>query len=413
MMNKKLMKKYAELIVEKGINAQKGRKYFVDCPCEQYEFAALVCKMLYKKGASHVEILYNDTNVNRYAYRYSKRKDLVNFPCYEVNMYQTFAEEHYGRIILKSPNPDENVGLNAEKISYVQQEKSRVFSPFRKTYMDNETEWCIACVPNKKWAKKVFPMLSTVKAYKALWEAILKACSVDENQDAIERWNQHDANLKRRADFMNRQEFVSFHYTSENGTDFEVGLVEDYLFEGGSSKTPEGIVFHANMPSEEIFSMPHNQKAEGVLYATKPLLFNGFLVRNFGFRFHEGKVMEIFAEKEEDKKALEKLINTDENSCRLGEIALVPFSSPINKTGILFYNTLFDENASCHFALGQSYRTNMKNSARYSKEELFQKGGNFSSIHVDFMVGDKTTRIVGKTKSGKEIVLMEKGEFTF
>ncbi len=412
-MNKKRIKNYASLIVNKGINVQKGKCYFIDTPCEQYEFASLVAKMLYQKGAKYVEILYHDTNVYRASMKYGKKKDLLDFPSYQIAMQKEFQDKHYGRIVLKSPNPEENKGLKLEKITSIQQVKSKTFSPFRKTYMENETEWCIACVPNKLWAKKVFPHLTTKKAYEALWDAILKASGVNEDNDPLKTMDEHDHFIKSRADFLNSHEFVSFHYTSKNGTDFTVGVVDNYLFEGGSSKNKDGFSFHANIPSEEIFSMPHNQKAEGVLYATKPLLVNGFLIQNFGFRFHEGKVIEVLAQKEEDKKALEQLIQTDENACRLGEIALVPYSSPINQTGLLFYNTLFDENASCHFALGQSYKTNMKNSESLSEDELFALGGNYSSIHVDFMVGDNTTKIVGTTKDGKEFVIMVNGEFTF
>lgn len=412
-MNKKRLKKYAQLIVEKGINVQKKRKYYIDAPCEQYEFASYVAKLLYQKGASYVEIIYNDTNVKKASLKYGKEEDLLSFPDYEIDMYKTFQEQRYGRIILKSPNPNENEGLDINKITRVQKQRSKVFSPFRKTYMENETEWCIACVPNAIWAKKVFPNLTTKKAIEALWDAILNACYVKEDNNPLKDWDEHDSFLKRRAAYLDEKEFVSLHYTSDNGTDFEVGLVNNYLFEGGSSSTKENVKFHANMPSMEIFSMPHNQKAEGVLYATKPLLINGFLINSFGFRFHEGKVIEVLCDNKEDKKVLEDLINTDENTCRLGEVALVSYSSPINQMGILFYNTLFDENASCHFALGQSYKTNMKNSSSLSEEELYALGGNHSHIHVDFMVSDNTTKIVGTTKKGEQIVLMDKGEFTF
>ena len=412
-MNKKRLKNYARLIVEKGINVTPGKKYYIDAPCEQYEFVALVASMLYKKGAAHVEIIYQDTNVHRASLKYSKVEDLKNFPPYEVEMFDTFQKERYGRIILKSPNPNENEGLDIKKITNVQKQRSMIFSPFRKTYMENETEWCIACVPNKKWAKKVFPSLSPKKAYEALWEAILNATYVQDDNNAIATWEEHDIALKRRASYLNEKDFVSLHYTSFNGTDFTVGLVNNYLFEGGSSLNKEGVRFHANMPSEEIFSMPHNQKAEGVLYATKPLFVNGFLINSFGFRFHEGKVIEVLTNNKEDQKVLEELISTDENASRLGEVALVSYSSPINQMGILFYNTLFDENASCHFALGQSYKTNMKDSALLSQDELYALGGNHSHIHVDFMVSDNTTKIVGTTRSGEEITLMENGEFTF
>lgn len=409
-MNKRRLKEYVLLIVNKGINVQKGRKYLVTCPVEQHAFAALVVEELYKCGASHVHLDYSDATA-RSAYKYLNDKDLSYFPSYKKSMYKTFLKEQRGRIVLSSPRPSLVDGLDIEKITKASQTISKKMNFFSTPYGESKLEWCIACVPNADWAKKVFPNLSSSKAIEALWDAILNTVSVKGDKTSVDTWNIHNSNLKTRADKLNALNLKSLHFKSSNGTDLTIGLVNDYIFEGGTSFTPEGVEFDANMPTEEIFTMPHKDKINGTVYSTKPLFVYGVVIENFGFVFKNGHITEIICENEEHKKVLQKLISVDSGASSLGEVALVPNSSPINKTGILFFNTLYDENASCHIALGDCYKTNMKNSESYSDEEMSKRGANSSLIHIDFMIGDETTEVIGLNQNDEEILILKDGEF--
>lgn len=409
-MKKETLKEYAKLIVHKGINVQKGEKYLLDCPVEQYIFANLIVEELYKSGASNVYINYIDSSI-RSEYKYLSKNDLLYFPPYKINMYKTFLKEARGRIVLSSPKPSLMKDIDIELITKINKRNSKKMDFFYTPYGDNKLKWCIAAVPNKDWAKKVFPNLSPSKAIDSLWNAIFNSVSVKGDKTSLITWSKHNNNLKKRAEILNNMNLISLHFTSSNGTDLNIGLVDDYIFEGGTSFTPEGIEFDANMPTEEIFTMPHKEKINGTVYSTKPLFIYGEIIENFGLVFKDGNVSEILCDNKKHKQILKSLISADKGASSLGEVALVPYSSPINKTGILFFNTLFDENASCHIALGDSYKTNMKNSELYTEEEMKQKGSNTSIIHVDFMIGNESTKVEGLTKDNKTIIIMDNGEF--
>lgn len=406
----KRLKEYAYLIAHKGINVQKGRKYILDCPVEQHKFALLLIEELYKSGASHVQVNYQDSS-SKYAYTYCDIKDLSYFPRYKTSMYKTFLKEKRGRIVLTSPRPSIMDGLDINKITKVSQKSSRKYDFFSSVYGENKLEWCIAAVPNIDWAKKVFPNETPSKALEMLWDAILNTLCVKGDNTSIDRWIKHNHDNKVRAEKLNNLNLKSLHFTSDNGTDLEIGLVKDYIFEGGTSFTPDNVEFDANMPTEEIFTMPHNKKINGIVYSTKPLFIMGKIIENFGFKFKDGKIYEVLCENKEHKDILEFVIKSDEGASSLGEVALVANSSPINQTGILFFNTLFDENASCHIALGDSYITNLKNNEKYTKEELKELGSNNSIIHIDFMIGCSTTKVVGTTYDDNKITILENGEF--
>ena len=241
--------------------------------------------------------------------------------------------------------------------------------------------------------------------------AYLELLCVKGDNTSIDRWIKHNHDNKVRAEKLNNLNLKSLHFTSDNGTDLEIGLVKNYIFEGGTSFTPDNVEFDANMPTEEIFTMPHNKKINGVVYSTKPLFIMGKIIENFGFKFKDGKIYEVLCENKEDKDILEFVIKSDEGASSLGEVALVANSSPINQTGILFFNTLFDENASCHIALGDSYITNLKDNEKYTKDELKELGSNNSIIHIDFMIGCSTTKVVGTTYDDNKITILENGEF--
>lgn len=276
--------------------------------------------------------------------------------------------------------------------------------------MENEYQWTIVAAPSSKWAKKVFPGETKAKAMEKLWEAILYTARVDD--DPILAWQKHNENLQKHCDYLNSLGLVSLHYKSSNGTDFTVGMIDNALFMGGGETTATSkIYFNPNMPTEECFITPKKSVAEGIVYATKPLSYRGELIENFSIRFHEGKAIEVHAEKGEE--LLKQMIAMDENAAYLGECALVPFDSPISNSNILFFNTLFDENASCHLALGRGFSNCIRDYNQYSKEDFDKMGVNDSMIHVDFMIGNADLEITGTTKDGKEIAIFHQGNWAF
>ena len=284
-----------------------------------------------------------------------------------------------------------------------------------KPYLDrieNRDQWCIAAVPGVAWAKKVFPNESRSRAVEKLWQSILQTSRVEENGDPIAAWEEHNRDLAARCAYLNSLGLAELEYKSSNGTDFRVGLHEDALFMGGAEKAlGSGIVFNPNIPSEEVFTSPRRGKAEGIVYASKPLSWRGELIENFSIRFENGKAVEVHAEKNED--LLRKMISMDEGAAYLGECALVPYDSPIRESGILFYNTLFDENAACHLALGHGFTNVLKDYDQYTTEECYARGINDSQIHVDFMIGTKDLSIAGITRDGKRIPVFRDGNWAF
>jgi aminopeptidase len=276
--------------------------------------------------------------------------------------------------------------------------------------MDNRFQWSIIALPGKKWAKKVFPKLSEEKALAAMWKAILKATRVD-GKDPIKEWDEHNAFLQDRSKKLDALNIDYLHYTSQNGTDFKVWMIPDARWLGGGATTLSKVFYNPNMPTEEVFITPWAGKAEGLVVATKPLSYRGELIEDFSVTFKDGKVVKVKAKK--NQKLLEQMIAMDEGASKIGEIALVPFASPIQQSGILYYNTLFDENASCHLALGRAYTDSIRNFNQYSKEELVKKGCNVSMIHVDFMMGSKDLSIDAFTRDGKKVAIFKKGNWAF
>ena len=277
--------------------------------------------------------------------------------------------------------------------------------------MEGKYQWCIAAVPGAAWAKKVFPHLSKHQAVEALWEAILATCRASEGMDAVAEWEAHNRELKARCAYLNALGIETLEYHASNGTDFTVGMIPEGRFAGGSEDTIGGATFHPNMPTEEVFISPMRGVAEGIVYASKPLSWQGELIENFSVRFHEGKAVEVHAEKGEE--LLKKMISMDEGASFLGECALVPWSSPINQTGLLFYNTLFDENACCHLALGMGFIDTIEGYENRTLEEMHAMGVNDSMIHVDFMIGTEDLSVVAHCRDGKTVKVFEKGTWAF
>lgn len=312
-------------------------------------------------------------------------------------------------IYIESDDPDGLKGIDQTKVSKASQAKYPIIKPYHDK-MDNKYQWCIAAVPGEAWAKKVFPGERTSKAVEKLWNAILYTSRAD-GDDPVKAWEEHNADLKTRFEYLNSLGIESLHYTASNGTDFTVGLIPDALFMGGSEFTLGGTEFNPNIPSEEVFTSPMKGKAEGVVHATRPLSYRGELIENFSVRFENGKAVEVHAEKGEE--LLKQMISMDENAAYLGECALVPFDSPIRNSEITFFNTLFDENACCHLAFGRGFENCIKDFDKYTLEECREKGINDSLIHVDFMIGSEDLNITAHTRGGNDVAIFKDGNWAF
>ena len=409
-MKKTELRSYARLIARMGINVQKNQEVIINAELDQPEFVAMVVEECYRAGAGRVRVEWSYQPLTKITFRYAKLKTLEKVEDWEIEKIKHRVEVLPAMIYLMSEDPDGLVGINQEKYMKAAQRRSRVIKPFRDQ-MDNKYQWCIAAVPGKAWAKKLFPKERASVAMEKLWQAILSCARAF--GDGEQNWKDHNKSLAEKCAYLNSLGLDKLCYKSKNGTDLTVGLIPDAEFLGGCEKLlgKDDVVYNPNIPSEEIFVSPMKGRADGVVYSTKPLAFQGNLIENFSFRFENGKVVEVHAEKNEE--LLKKLVTMDEGAAYLGECALVPYSSPINKTGILFYNTLFDENAVCHLAIGRGFTNCIKDYDKYSNEECHAKGINDSLIHEDFMIGSEDLDITGVTADGKEYPIFRNGEWAF
>ncbi len=408
-MKKTVMQKYAKLIARKGINVKKGQEVIVSASLDQPEFVKMVVEECYRAGASKVTVEWSFQPITKLHYRYRSLKTLSTFEKWEIEKLEHKCETLPATIFIESDDPDGLKGIDQTKVSKASQAKYPIIKPYHDK-MDNKYQWCIAAVPGEAWAKKVFPGERTSKAVEKLWNAILYTSRAD-GDDPVKAWEEHNADLKTRFEYLNSLGIESLHYTASNGTDFTVGLIPDALFMGGSELTLDGREFNPNIPSEEVFTSPMKGNAEGIVYATRPLSYRGELIENFSVRFEGGKAVEVHAEKGED--LLKQMISMDENAAYLGECALVPFDSPIRNSEITFYNTLFDENACCHLAFGRGFENCIKDFDKYTLEECRQKGINDSLIHVDFMIGSEDLNITAHTRGGKDVAIFKNGNWAF
>lgn len=405
-MKKSILKNYAKLIVRTGANVQKGQEVLIFASVNDAYFVNYLVEEAYKAKAKLVTVEWSSQEVTKATYKYATAKTLSEFPEWKEKKLAHHVETLPARIYIESSDPDGLNGIDQGKMLTVQ----RAIGPINMKYreqMDNKYQWVIAGIPGEKWAKKIFPELSTKQAMDALWDAILKVTRV--NGDPLENWKNHNANLAEKSQKLNDLRIKTLKYTSQNGTDFSVGLDETACFVAGGSDTLNGVYYNPNMPTEECFTSPNKQTANGVVMATKPLSVRGVLVDKFGFRFENGKAVEVLCENESHKDVLEKLISTDEGASLLGEVALVPFDSPINQTGLLFYNTLYDENACCHLAIGRAFDECIRNYQNLTEDEIKAIGLNKSMIHVDFMIGSEDLSIVATTYDGREVQIFKDG----
>lgn len=406
-MEQSRLKKYAALIVKCGLNVQKGQEVIIRCGLDQPDFVTLVVEECYKCGAERVKVEWSYMPVTKLNYDYRSIESLSEVTEVEKAEWQRKVDKLSCLLWLDSDDPDGLNGTDSGKISKANMARYPIIKPYRDS-LENRYQWCIAAVPGKEWAKKIYPDISWEDGVEKLWNDILYCSRVSE--DPLKEWEVHNKNLANRCKFLNDYKFERLEYKSGNGTDFSVGLNPIGVFMAGGELTlGSKIYFNPNIPSEEVFTTPLRGKAEGKVVATKPLSYQGKLIENFWFRFENGKVVELHADRNQD--LLEKMVAMDEGAAYLGECALIAYDSPINNTGILFYNTLFDENASCHLALGRGFNNCIENFEKYSVEEFGKLGVNDSMIHVDFMIGSKDMSIVGVTKDGKRVQIFKDGNW--
>ena len=407
-MKKARLRAYAKLIVKCGVNVQKGQEVTIYADLDQPEFVKMVVEEAYRLKAKKVTVEWSYQPLEKLHVRHQSVTTLGT-----VTEWQKAKQEHLcqvlpARIHLISEDPDGLRGINMDKLSKARQMSFPILKPYRDR-RENREQWCIAAVPGAAWARKVFPGMRTSMAMEKLWEAILDTSRVTD--DPIAAWDAHNADLKARCDYLNGLNLRSLHYTADNGTDLTVGLISEGAWRGGGDTSLEGICFNPNIPTEECFISPKRGQAEGIVYSTKPLSYRGQLIEDFSIRFREGRAVEVKAKKGED--LLKTLISMDEGAAYLGECALVPQKSPICESGILFYNTLFDENAACHLALGMGFADTIDNFQEKTLEQCRELGVNDSMIHEDFMIGCDTMNIDGIRADGSSVPIFRNGNWAF
>lgn len=403
----KILQKYAELIVRTGANVQPGQVVQLMVSVEQHAFAAMVMEECYKAGAKKVNIDWTYDMQSRLNYLYADEEVLSRvLPWEEAKMKQT-VEDLPCRIYIVSEDPEAMNGIDPQKLSAVMQSRATVLKPYRYA-IEGRHQWTIAAYPSVRWARKCFPDLSDEEAVERLWDAVLKTVRVEEDNDPVAAWKAHTDFIEKKADWLNAQGFASLRYRSENGTDFTVDLIPGASWEGaGSTNSVNGVFYIPNMPTEEIFTTPIAGRCEGTLVAVKPLSWNSQIIDGFSITFENGRAVSCKAR--EGQALLEKMLHMDEGACMLGEVALVPKESPVNQCGFLFYETLFDENACCHCALGMGFKEVLPGGDEMTMEKAKEQGINDSIIHVDFMVGADDLSIDGVRPDGSVVPVFRGG----
>lgn len=407
-MKKTMLKKYARAIVRIGANVQKGQSVRLDIETANDELAKYIVAECYSAGASKVRVNFSMGEITKLSYKKQSLKTLSKVSDWVEMRAKEEVDECIVRIIILSDDPDIMKGMDLGKIQKAQQAVGNVLKKYRDA-LEGKQQWVIAAAPSEAWAKKVFPGERTSVAVEKLWRAILATARIKEDTDPIDEWNVHNAGFKAKCDWLNSQGFEKLEYKSKKGTDLTVGLIPEAEFQGGGETTQAGIYFNPNMPTEEIFTSPNFRVCDGTVYSAMPLVNNGNVIDDFSITFKDGRAVSWTAKQGLD--ALEKIITMDEGSHYLGEVAIVPMSSPIRKTGILFYETLFDENASCHLALGRGFPNVIRGYESMTLDELHALGVNDSLTHVDFMIGDETLSITGVKANGERVEFFRDGEW--
>ena len=413
-MKKTVLREYARLLVKSGIAVKKGDIVIINAGLDQPEFVKTVVEECYRAKAARVLVEWSYQPLTKLNVNNMSVKDLGTVEAFEEEKLKYRLEKNPAMLYLASDDPDGLKGINQKKMAQAMMAKQKVVKPYRDQ-MDNKYKWCIAAVPGEAWAKKIFPGERASVAIEKLWNAILFTSRVIDKDgnllDAVAEWDKHNDSFKKRCDILNEAGLVELRYKAANGTDLKVGLLENGNFMGGGEHTLGGEYFNPNIPTEEVFATPKAGVAEGIVYSSMPLSWRGEIIDNFSMRFEGGKVVEVKAERNEE--LLRTMVTVDEGACMLGECAFVPYNSPIRESGIMFFETLFDENASCHFAVGAGYTNTVKDYQNYTNDQLHKMGVNDSAIHVDFMVGTADMSIIGIKKDGSEFPIFENGLWAF
>ena len=404
-------KEYAKLLVEVGVNIQKGQTLVIGSPVDCAWFARLCARAAYAAGCREVVMRWSDDELTREKYLHAEDSVFDSLPAWQAEFDNGYARQGAAFLHISARDPENLVGVDPDRIARSQRSSGEALREYRELTMSNTVPWCIGSIPIPSWARKVFPGCPEDEAVEKLWEAIFQTVRVDGSGAAVDRWREHLAGLKGHMDRLNGLNLESLHYTNSLGTDLTIRLPEGHIWAAGSSATKSGLPFIANMPTEEVFTAPLRNGVDGVVCSSMPLVHNGVVIDKIRFQVKEGKIVETSAQTGED--ALKAAITLDEGASYFGEVALVPYDSPISRQKLLYYNTLFDENASCHLAFGEAYPECIQGGAEMSKEERKARGLNDSITHVDFMVGTADLSITGKTRDGREVPVFVDGNFAW
>ena len=402
------LQEYARLLVRVGLNVQRGQTLVISSPVECAYFARLCAAEAYAAGCKEVVMNWHDDALGRMKYLYADDAVFDDVPLWRRHFFNDYAQEGAAYLAISASDPENLKGVDGSRIIRAQQASGKALKEFDRLQMCSGFPWCIASIPIPSWAKTVFPDDGEERAMERLWDAIFRAVRISGDGKAVEKWQAHLKTLHARMEKLNALKFKSLHYTNALGTDLTVELPEGHIWEAGNDVTLSGQEYIANIPTEELFTSPLKTGVNGVVYSALPLSHNGTIIDKFHFVVKDGKIVEVHAEQGEE--ALKAAVTVDEGASYFGEVALVPYDSPISNQKILFYNTLFDENAACHIAFGEAYPC-LEGGQKMSKEELKARGLNDSITHVDFMVGTPDLRIVGTTHDGREIPVFENGNF--
>ena len=404
-------KEYAKLLVEVGVNIQKGLTRVIGSTVDCAWFARLCARAAYAAGCREVVMRWSDDELTREKYLHAEDSVFDSLPAWQAEFDNGYARQGAAFLHISARDPENLVGVDPDRIARSQRSSGEALKEYRELTMSNTVPWCIGSIPIPSWARKVFPGCPEDEAVEKLWEAIFQTVRVDGSGAAVDRWREHLAGLKGHMDRLNGLNLESLHYTNSLGTDLTIRLPEGHIWAAGSSETKSGLPFIANMPTEEVFTAPLRNGVDGVVCSSMPLVHNGVVIDKIRFQVKEGKIVEASAQTGED--ALKAAITLDEGASYFGEVALVPYDSPISRQKLLYYNTLFDENASCHLAFGEAYPECLQGGAEMSKEERKARGLNDSITHVDFMVGTADLSITGKTRDGREVPVFVDGNFAW
>lgn len=403
------LQKYAELLIKVGLNVQKGEPVYIQATIESNQFVHLLVEEAYKAGAEDVKVNYSDDRLSQLKYQYESEAFFEDVKQYVVDERMDYLNRKAAFLSVVSSSPDNLKDADPKKISKAMSATGKALKDYMVAVQSDQMSWCVAAYPSEGWAKMMFPDLDADEAFNKLLETILKTVRVDD-KDPINAWKKHDKRLHEKANYLNSKKYKALHYTSE-GTDLTIDLPKGQYWSGASSINSKGNSFVANMPTEEVFTAPHKNGVNGTVKNTLPLSYSGNIIDDFSITFKDGEVVDYHAGVGED--ILKSILETDEGARRLGEVALVPVDSPISNMNTLFYNTLFDENASCHIALGSAYAFCIEGGKEMSPEELTENGLNDSTTHVDFMIGSKDLSIDGILEDGTTEPVFRNGNWAF